>query len=97
MTRKRKGEVPVLREVVARDAVPARAKPLPNLDLFADAANGIPDPNALRTELAAELTRRIEEYAHHAARDMERKLVDRLHHELPSIIERTLRDHFAKK
>jgi hypothetical protein len=30
-------------------------------------------------------------------RDAERKLADRLKHELPALIEQTLKDHFQKK
>ncbi len=97
MTRKHKGEIPVLREVVDRASFDAKLKPLPNLDLFADPAAGIPDPNALQSELATRLAKRVEELARQATRDMERKLADRLKHELPAIVEQTLRDHFNKK
>ena len=93
----KKKDIPVLREVVDRALIEGVLKPLPNLDLFADPANGIPDPNLLRQELAAELTKRVEAFARQAAKDMERKLVDRLHHELPAIVEQALRDHFNKK
>ena len=95
--RKRKDEIPVLREVVDRALVEARLKRLPNLDLFADPAGGIPDPNLLRQELATMLTKRVEEFARQASKEMERKLIDRLHHELPALVEQTLRDHFNKK
>ena len=95
--RKHKDEIPVLREVVDRALVEAKLKPLPNLDLFADPAAGIPDPNALQHELASRLAKRVEELARQAARDMEKKLADRLKHELPAIVEQTLRDHFNKK
>ena len=77
--------------------VEARLKPLPNLDLFANPAAGIPDPNLLRQELAAMLTKRVEEFARQATKEMERKLIDRLHHELPALVEQALRDHFNKK
>ena len=97
MTRRRKEEIPVLREVVDRAMVEARLKPLPNLDLFANPAAGIPDPNLLRQELAAMLTKRVEEFARQATKEMERKLIDRLHHELPALVEQALRDHFNKK
>jgi hypothetical protein len=90
-------EVPVLREVVDRALVEARAKRLPNLDLFADPASGIPDPNALQHELANRLEKRVEELARQVMRDAERKLADRLKHELPALIEQTLKDHFQKK
>lgn len=96
MTRKRKdSNIPTLRQVV--DKAHVEAAKLANLDLFADPAAGIPDPNALRHELAGELTKRIEVFARHAAKEMERKLVDRLHHELPAIVEQAIRDHFNKK
>lgn len=95
MSRKRSERIPTLRHVV--DKAQVEAAKLANLDLFADPAAGIPDPNALRHELALELTKRIEEFARHAARDMERKLVDRLHHELPAIVEQAIRDHFNKQ
>jgi hypothetical protein len=94
MTRKRK-DIPTLRQVV--DKAQVEAAKLANLDMFADPAAGIPDPNALRHELAAELTRRIETFVRHSTKEMERKLIDRLHHELPAIVEQTLRDHFNKK
>ena len=99
MSRKRKqeGDVPVLREVVDRAHIEARSRPLPNLDLFADPAAGIPDPNALQHELANKIAKRVEELVKHAARDMERKLADRLKHELPMLIEQALKDHFAQK
>ena len=97
MTRRRKEEIPVLREIVDRAMVEARLKPLPNLDLFANPAAGIPDPNLLRQELAAMLTKRVEEFARQATKEMERKLIDRLHHELPALVEQALRDHFNKK
>ena len=97
MTRKRRDEIPVLREVVHRAFVDAKLKPLPNLDLFADPAAGIPDPNLLRQELAAMLTKRVEEFARQATKEMERKLIDRLHHELPALVEQALRDHFNRK
>jgi len=93
MTRKRK-EIPTLRQVV--DKAQVEAAKLANLDMFADPAAGIPDPNQLRHELAVELTARIEAFIHHATKEMERKLVDRLRHELPAIVEQTLRDHYNK-
>jgi len=97
MVRKRKdGAIPTLHEVVDRTQVEGHAR-LPNLDLFADPAAGIPDPNALQQELASRLAKRVEELAKQAAREMERKLADRLHHELPTLVEQTLRDHFNKK
>ena len=93
MTRKRK-DIPTLRHVV--DKAQVEAAKLANLDMFADAANGIPDPNQLRHELAAELAARVEAFVRQAAKEMERKLADRVHHELPAIVEQTLRDHFNK-
>lgn len=90
----RKARIPTLRNVVDRKQV--EAAKLANLDMFADPEAGIPDPNQLRHELSAELTKRIEDFARHAAKEMERKLIDRLHHELPAIVEQTLRDHFNK-
>ena len=87
-------DVPTLRQVV--DKAQVEAAKLANLDLFADAANGVPDPNQLRHELSVELAKRIEQFVRHATKEMERKLVDRLHHELPAIVEQTLRDHFNK-
>ena len=99
MSRKRKqdGEIPVLREVVDRAHIEARSRPLPNLDLFADPTAGIPDPNALQTELSNKLAKRVEELVKQAGRDMERKLADRLKHELPMLIDQALREHFTKK
>lgn len=97
MVRKKKdGEIPTLREVVDRSQIAGHTR-LPNLDLFADPAAGIPDPNALQHELASRLAKRVEELAKQAAKEMERKLADRLHHELPALVEQTLRDHFNKK
>jgi hypothetical protein len=93
VSRKRK-DIPTLRHVVDRKQV--EAAKLANLDLFADPAAGIPDPNALRHELAVELTARIEAFVRQATKEMERKLVDRLHHELPAIVEQAIRDHFNK-
>jgi hypothetical protein len=100
MTKARKksdGDIPVLREVVEKTLVEARAKRLPNMDLFADPSAGIPDPNALQHELAQRLEARVEELARQVMRDAERKLADRLKHELPALIEETLKNHFAKK
>jgi hypothetical protein len=95
MTRKRKGaEIPTLRHVV--DKAQVEAAKLANLDMFADPAAGIPDPNALRHDLALELRARIESFVRQATKEMERKLVDRLHHELPAIVEQAIRDHFKK-
>lgn len=90
-------EVPVLREVVDRALVEARIRRLPNLDLFADPAAGVPDPNALQHELAQRLEKRVEELARQVMRDAERKLADRLKHELPALIEQCLKDHFSKR
>ena len=95
MTRKRKGgEIPTLRHVV--DKAHVEAAKLANLDLFADPDAGIPDPNQLRHDLALELRARIESFVRQATKEMERKLVDRLHHELPAIVEQAIRDHFNK-
>jgi hypothetical protein len=93
MSRKRK-DIPTLRHVV--DKAHVEAAKLANLDLFADPEAGIPDPNALRHDLAVELRARIETFVRQATKEMERKLVDRLHHELPAIVEQAIRDHFNK-
>lgn len=93
MSRKRK-DIPTLRNVV--DKAQVEAAKLANLDLFADPAAGIPDPNALRHDLAVELSKRIETAVRQANKEMERKLIDRLHHELPAIVEQALRDHYNK-
>lgn len=93
MSRKRK-DIPTLRHVVERKHI--EAAKLANLDLFADPGAGIPDPNQLRHDLAVELTARIESFVRQATKEMERKLVDRLHHELPAIVDQAIRDHFNK-